>query len=1290
MLTGAAVPVFSSLDSPARRVAFGLSRYSSPSPSPTLSSSSNPSALDLHLSSLRYKRRSRRRIAEATASSFSIDSDEEERFERATVLQFAGKRNAKERERAREDSSSKARVSGASNDQGKLSWTSPKQQIRGVKPFDMHQARVSMSVKNAHAPRNHDRDNAIAHNKGRNFLPLQKQCGSSFEEEQHHGSFVAKKHPRVPLPTQNQWSRMHNKVSPFEGIRQPSILGLSSKNRTDTSSWHVEEADVAPSNLDRQALVSYKSRLKYSQLTTQHGIQESMQRGTKFMSKLEEVLSNLKKKDNLSRQSPVMNQEALRDDSTFRHAGKVTTSEGKKSEERGVFGSLKRKGMQGAKSDIESSARYANKPIATDDNGGFPLINDGKGSQSEPGEARSLLKENGRVVDEVGVTSFNLFSSSPSVPWETDRKYSSMFKPRIPISRGNVSPSARRLVTSIGSRSSPSRSSVNSRNDSYLKLDSHATTGVVDPSKLIRGDEKMKSWFEDREDIELNDDKCTTQIASQKGASTPEEQVKSLDFDWSELDAEENEDNALSMYLSTEENAPSNSSVSAASPQGIFNWYDSDSDEDNVSSIDSDVEDDVPPEFGSTERSHPNKKNSVYSVDSDVQDAGPPEVDSSERSLHNKTEILSASMTHNKHTASADFPVYTTLSASEMGNGSNHTKSGSWHKHNLPDLPFEFQFSYSETPKAPILGYRETPYSPFGPHTMGRPWMGGPPPKPSKKKQRVFDSFNPPPKDKKGVKFVQDPGPYPEGQSPKPAKSREEIMGEPLTKKEIVYLVEKCERESRQLNLGRDGLTHNMLDLIHCHWKRRRVCKIKCKGVPTVDMDNVKFHIEDKTGGKIIYQAGGVLYLFRGRNYNYKDRPQVPLMLWKPVTPLYPNLIQPAPEGLTTEEAKRLRVLGRKVQPICRLGKNGVYLNLVKDVRAAFKVDELVRIDCRGLNPRDYRKIGAKLKDLVPCVLLSFDKEHILMWKGKQEPPGEGRSFSRAPEELQLAGEENLKESSIADEYYGHSICEEKVNISIAETSDSAHARQGETEEKIHEDDSAFANEGGIEEKLHQSYSEREFGNVLDYASYSSQEVSTHSSDAEATLAIQLAKEQVSVIIPDTTSEGMSNSVNSTVGNNGDKELVPFESASSEKKIMHEAENGLASDEKEVSESLDNRTHSVLRLDALWDHAFSSGMAVEISEAGMDEDVIVRTAAQLAQSAPLGPTYTIKLMYKLKSYEDRSNDALQIRFGRGKPPKIPKNVVVKRKSELPTLNVPGMGGLPVDELARLLAPKQPT
>lgn len=267
---------------------------------------------------------------------------------------------------------------------------------------------------------------------------------------------------------------------------------------------------------------------------------------------------------------------------------------------------------------------------------------------------------------------------------------------------------------------------------------------------------------------------------------------------------------------------------------------------------------------------------------------------------------------------------------------------------------------------------------------MGRPWTGRAPLPPSKKKLKEFDSFQLPPPNKKGVKPVQKPGPYLPGTGPRYVSTREEILGEPLTAEEVRELVESVKRSSRQLNMGRDGLTHNMLDNIHAHWKRRRACKIKCKGVCTVDMDNVCEQLEERTGGKIIYRRGGVLYLFRGRNYNYRSRPHFPLMLWKPITPVYPRLIQQVPDGLTLEEATEMRKKGRKLIPICKLGKNGVYCDLAKNVREAFEVCELVRINCQGMNGSDYRKIGAKLRDLVPCVLISFEREHILMWRGQE------------------------------------------------------------------------------------------------------------------------------------------------------------------------------------------------------------------------------------------------------------------------------------------------------------------
>lgn len=42
--------------------------------------------------------------------------------------------------------------------------------------------------------------------------------------------------------------------------------------------------------------------------------------------------------------------------------------------------------------------------------------------------------------------------------------------------------------------------------------------------------------------------------------------------------------------------------------------------------------------------------------------------------------------------------------------------------------------------------------------------------------------------------------------------------------------------------------------------------------------------------------------------------------------------------------------------------KNGYYASLVHMVRDAFLTDELVRIDCKGLERSDYKKIGVKLR----------------------------------------------------------------------------------------------------------------------------------------------------------------------------------------------------------------------------------------------------------------------------------------------------------------------------------------
>ncbi|KAL6505532.1 CRS1 YhbY [Orobanche hederae] len=304
----------------------------------------------------------------------------------------------------------------------------------------------------------------------------------------------------------------------------------------------------------------------------------------------------------------------------------------------------------------------------------------------------------------------------------------------------------------------------------------------------------------------------------------------------------------------------------------------------------------------------------------------------------------------------------------------------------LPGAPFEFMYSYSETPRCQPLAVREPAFLPFGPPTTPRPWVGKAPMKKSKKRKvKLFEPLGGDGSDEDhnvGGKRYEMLRNYELGNFR--VQPREEVLGEPLMNWEIKEILKPYLSSNRQVNSGRDGVTHNMLELIHTHWRRQPICKVRCLGVPTVDMDNICRCLEEKSGGRIIHRVGGVLYLFRGRNYDHRKRPRLPVMLWKPATPVYPKLIQDAPDGLTKEEADELRMKGKTLLPICKLANNGVYVSLVTDVRNAFEGSILVKIDCRRMDASDYKKLGAKLKELVPCVLLSFEDEQILMWRGRE------------------------------------------------------------------------------------------------------------------------------------------------------------------------------------------------------------------------------------------------------------------------------------------------------------------
>ncbi|XP_010675681.2 CRS2-associated factor 2, mitochondrial [Beta vulgaris subsp. vulgaris] len=289
------------------------------------------------------------------------------------------------------------------------------------------------------------------------------------------------------------------------------------------------------------------------------------------------------------------------------------------------------------------------------------------------------------------------------------------------------------------------------------------------------------------------------------------------------------------------------------------------------------------------------------------------------------------------------------------------------------DLPFDFRYSYSESdPSVQPIGFREPPkFSPFGPGRLDRKWTGTHAPV-------------------RGDKLEE---------REKWEKEKEHVLGEPLLEEEVDELVEKYRHNdcARQINIGKDGVTHNMLDDIHNHWRRAEAVRIKCLGIPTLDMDNVCFHLEDKSGGKVIYRHLNVLLLYRGRNYDPKNRPVIPHMLWKPRAPIYPKLVKNVADGLTFEETKELRNQGLNSLALMKLTRNGVYVNVVQRVRDAFETEVVVRLDCTHVGTSDCKRIGVKLRELVPCVPILFKEEQIIMWRGKRDQDNQASCSTELP-----------------------------------------------------------------------------------------------------------------------------------------------------------------------------------------------------------------------------------------------------------------------------------------------------
>ncbi|KAF9615184.1 hypothetical protein IFM89_022286 [Coptis chinensis] len=441
---------------------------------------------------------------------------------------------------------------------------------------------------------------------------------------------------------------------------------------------------------------------------------------------------------------------------------------------------------------------------------------------------------------------------------------------------------------------------------------------------------------------------------------------------------------------------------------------------------------------------------------------------------------------------------------------------------------------------------------------------------------------------------------------------------------------------------------------------------------PLVDFDHAS--TREKTGGKIIYSRGGALFLFRGRNYNYRNRPRFPLMLWKPVTPVYPLLIQQVPEGLTLEEAREMRKRGRELQAICKLGKNGVYSGLVEHVKEAFEECELVRVDCQGMNGSDYKKIGAKLKDLVPCVLVSFEFEHILMWRGWDWKSSFLKSKDDCMEDRESATDGAIVNHTVAD---ASIVANEETTELIAQDSLTDDA----TLETRNASSSSLYSEGVINRNLGLSSSESE----VQYFSATSKD--SFVKDACESFTMPDSIRSYDALVPTVDKRATKNdSVHSS-----DYESEPTTSSAPKHSAgLAPASDGIAHDEGSESLTKIARLCSTCtdEVVVLMKKAVEIGSAVILDDASLDADIVFKRSVAFSKAAPPGPVFrnSVKKVLVQKRVKHESSDLEEDVTNVTEKTTVKKSFMNQRIKDFKEVRLDTLpyGSLGVDELAKLL------
>ncbi|KAL2635271.1 hypothetical protein R1flu_006750 [Riccia fluitans] len=70
-----------------------------------------------------------------------------------------------------------------------------------------------------------------------------------------------------------------------------------------------------------------------------------------------------------------------------------------------------------------------------------------------------------------------------------------------------------------------------------------------------------------------------------------------------------------------------------------------------------------------------------------------------------------------------------------------------------------------------------------------------------------------------------------------------------------------------RIKIGKAGVTTGIVEAVHNEWRDNEVVRVKAEGPPAMNMKKTHQELEERTGGLVVWRAGGACLLYRGKDY---------------------------------------------------------------------------------------------------------------------------------------------------------------------------------------------------------------------------------------------------------------------------------------------------------------------------------------------------------------------------------------------------------------------------------------